>query len=514
MKSPRSFWIFLIVGILLRSVALNQPLIDAHLFRQCQTADAVQSLIDAPGWELSARASWLGDTGGRLVQELPLYNFLVVLLHRVTGHLDASGKIVTILLWAASFICLQSLWLRLLTARQTLWANFLFVLSPLSIFFGQAFMPEMLIRLCEFAFLAALLAYCEKERLSLFIICTVAGAIGMLVKTPEFSHLYIAAGLILFQKEGWRVLRRPRYWVALIATAACVKGWASFIDATNAQSFPEWTASASSQGMFGSLRDRFSLHPYLKYAGYLAIFACTPAGLLLALLGGWSVTRRAREHRILVAWGISVAAFYAVWGPRTAGEHSYYHLPALGVACALFGIGAERLCEFASGWRGLPAARTACVAIALAVLAASAGATLYLFQQDRTIFSAAIWVKENVPKGELVLFKMNHRQEIDYAHVPTFSYYAKRNAWVFSRLMPDVRRVRALQTSKWAVVTRPHEDDGTVGRLRRLLRGGERRIEPEDMSWLEKDAGFVRFTETPEFTVYKKRAATDAAGGS
>ena len=504
MKSARSFWVFLILGVLLRSVAINQPLVDAHLFRQCQTADAVQSLINAPGWELSARVSWLGDTGARLVQELPLYNFLVALLCRVVGNLDASGKIITILLWAGSFVCLQSLWRRLLTVSQARWANFLFVFSPLSIFFGQAFMPEMLVRLCEFAFLAALLAYREEEHLSLFLICAVTGVIGMLVKTPEFSHLYLAAGFILFQKEGWRVLCRPRYWVALLATAACVKGWAIFINATNAQNFPDWTASATSQLLLGSWRDRFSLHPYVKYAGYLGVFACTPAGLLLAFLGGLRVAQRARDHGVLVAWGLSLAAFYAFWGPHTAGEHSYYQLPALGIACALFGIGADWLRESALAWRGVVAARAAGTAIALAVLAASTGATYYLFGQDRTILAAAIWVKDNVPRDELVLFKMNHRQEIDYTHVPVFSYYARRNAWVYSRLMPDARRVRALQTSKWAVVTRPRENEGTIGWLRRILRGGEQRVQPEDMSWLEKDAGFVRFVETPEFTVFRK----------
>lgn len=488
----------------MRCVALNQPLIDAHFIRQCQTADAVRSLVDAPGWELSARVSWLGDTGGRLVQELPLYNFLVALLHTVLGNLDASGKVVSILLWAGSFVCLQSIWRRLLTVRQTEWANFLFVFSPLSIFYGQAFMPEMLIRLCEFAFLASLLAYREKERLSLFLLCAVSGAIGMLVKTPEFSHLYIAAGLILFEKEGWQALRRPRYWVALIVTAACVKGWVAFVDVTNAQSFPEWTATAASREFLGSWRERFSLHPYLKYAGYLAALACTPGGLLLALFGGWRVALRAREHQVLVAWGLSLTAFYAFWGPRTAGEHNYYHLPALGLACALFGVGADRLCALAAQRRGLWPSRVALAAITTAVLATSVAGTIYLFRQDRTVFAAAIWVKEHVPKEELVLFKLNHREELDYIHLPTFSYYAQRDAWVYSRAMTAERRVRALQTSKWAVVTRPRADDGTLGRLRRFLRGGEKPVEPQDMSWLERDAGFVRYLETAEFTVYKK----------
>ena len=290
---------FLLIGVLLRCVAINQPLIDAHLYRQCQTADAVRSLLDAPGWELSARVSWLGDTNSRLVQEFPLYNYLVAGVYRFVGNLDASGKITSILLWVASFVCLQQLWRRLLTSTQAAWANFLFVVSPLSIFFGQAFMPEMLIRLCEFGFLAALLAYAERGCTSHFLIATAAGVIGMVVKAPEFAHLYLVAGVIVFQKEGWSALRRPRYWLMLIGTAACVKGWAHFVDVTNAANFPEWTATASAGSFLGGWRERLSFHPYIKYAGYLAAFALTPAGLLVAVFGGLRVARQteARQDR-------------------------------------------------------------------------------------------------------------------------------------------------------------------------------------------------------------------------
>lgn len=505
----RLTWILLGLGVLLRSVAINQPLIDAHLFRQTQTADAVRSQLAAPRWELSAHASWLGDSGARLVQELPVYNFLVVAVHAIVGNLDMSGKIVSVALWAAAFLCLQSIWRRVLTPSQADWANLLFVLSPLSIFFGQAFMPEMLIRLCEFAFLAALLAYLESGRLAVFLIAAVAGAIGMLVKTPEFSHLYIAAGLIVFQREGWSAIRRPRYWVALIATAASLKAWAGFVDATNAPSFPEWAASAAARGFIGSWRDRFALHPYVKYAGYLTAFACTPVGLLITAFGGVRVVRQFRQHPVLVAWGVSLVAFYLFWGPRTAGEHSYYHLPALGLACALFGIGASRCCELAGRWRNLRWSRLTATAIVIGVAATSAAATAYLFRQDRPLYAAAIWVKQNVPKGEWVLFRMNHRSEMDYGQAPTMSYYAGRDAWVYSRSMREDLKTRALRLSTWAVVIRQPSGEGFTGRLRRLLRGGEAPFIPEDMSWLENDAGFVRFTETPEFTIFKKPSLPD-----
>ena len=497
-------WAFLLVGIALRCVAINQPLIDAHLYRQTQTADAVRSLIRAPHWELSSRPSWLGDTNARLVQEFPLYNFLVVGVYRIVGNLDVSGKLASILLWAVSFLFLQAIWKRLLTPGQTLWANLLFVVSPLSIFFGQAFMPEMLIRACEFAFLALLLTYCENGRFAILLMAAAVGATGMIVKAPEFFHLYFVAGFLLFQKEGWAVLRRPGYWLILIATGICMKAWASYVDSTNATGVPEWSATATATAFLGKWTDRLSLHPYIKYAGYLTALTFTPAGLLVALFGSGRVGKQPSRYAVLVAWAFSVAAFYLLWGPRTAGEHSYYHLPALGVACALFGVGADWLLELAARhWPGRWGTRTTALAIVVSVIGPGAAATAYLFRQDRVIYDAALWVRDHVPRNEMVLFVLNHRPELDYAHVPVFSYYADRNVWVYSRTVPEERMIRALKSSVWAVVTRA-PDEGDVGRLRRLLRGGEKPLQPQDVSWLEQKAGFKRDLETAEFIVYKK----------
>ena len=150
MSLPRSFWLLFLLGIALRCVALNQPLVDAHLLRQCQTAAATKSMLAEPGFPLSARIPWQGDLVTRFILELPLYNYLVIGTHHLTGHLDLSGKLTSILLWAGSFLCLQFIWRRMLDERQTLWANGMFVIAPLSVFYGQAFMPEMLIQALAF----------------------------------------------------------------------------------------------------------------------------------------------------------------------------------------------------------------------------------------------------------------------------------------------------------------------------------------------------------------------------
>ena len=62
LKLDRSVWLFLLMGIALRCVAINQPLVDAHVIRQCQTAAATQSLINQPGFNVSSRSHGLATS--------------------------------------------------------------------------------------------------------------------------------------------------------------------------------------------------------------------------------------------------------------------------------------------------------------------------------------------------------------------------------------------------------------------------------------------------------------------
>jgi hypothetical protein len=143
-------WLLLVLGMVIRSLAFNQPAVDAHPVRQAQTADWTYHAAQEPGLPLSAEVSWRGDTHARLTLEFPLYNYLTLALFRLTGSIDSAGKLASIFLWAASFLVLQLIWKRILEPRQVFWANLLFVFAPLSVFFGQAVMPEMLIQLLAF----------------------------------------------------------------------------------------------------------------------------------------------------------------------------------------------------------------------------------------------------------------------------------------------------------------------------------------------------------------------------
>ncbi|MBI3850096.1 MAG: glycosyltransferase family 39 protein [Verrucomicrobia bacterium] len=507
--SRKSFWWVLLLGVALRLVAVNQPLIDAHLFRQTQTADATKSLIEEPGWHLSAKVSWKGDTGARLCLEFPLYNYLVMAVHVLTGNLDASGKLVSVALWGFSFWLLQGLWRRVLDDRQSFWANLLFVLSPLEVFFGQAFMPEMLVQSLAFGFLLAALRYMENPSLPRWIICAATGLLGLLVKAPEIAHWYLVLLALLFEKERWRCAWRPRYVMAAIISLLVIRQWSLFMAQVNHGGFAELASTKLLLGSIGPWWARFGLNHYRMIAQYLAILAFSITGMMVAALGLLEVLR-SRTSRFALYWLGALALYYLIWaGPVSSGQ-SYYNLPALGPGCMLFGIGMVRfLTWLRDRWgENLPArfAKVAVLAVTLSLLAAG---TLYLFRQDRVVYESALWTREHTNPDELVLFKWNHRPEsVDYPHPCVFSYYAQRRVWVYTKQLSEVQRQRAVATSRWAVVTQPPPESemSVIEKWRIRIRQGGKQLAPDNMDWLEQDAGFVRFYEGDGFTVYRKQS--------
>ena len=253
-------------------MALNQPLVDAHLIRQCFTAAATKDLIDEPDFHLSSKALWVGDLDIRYIQELPLYNYLVVGVHKLIGHLDLSGKVTTILLWAASFFCLQFIWERILNSQQTFWANLLFVIAPLSVFFGQAFMPEMLVQALAFAFVLLVLRYDENPSLLRWSLCAGIGLAALLVKLPETAHLYLILGFLVFRREGRAALVRPRYLIAAVLTIAALKLWGNHIDAVNIGPLSMDSSTGKLSGYIGTLDSRFHFLPWAMVGLYLVVF--------------------------------------------------------------------------------------------------------------------------------------------------------------------------------------------------------------------------------------------------
>ncbi|MEM8955462.1 MAG: hypothetical protein AAGD22_15015 [Verrucomicrobiota bacterium] len=149
-------------------------------------------------------------------------------------------------------------------------------------------------------------------------------------------------------------------------------------------------------------------------------------------------------------------------------------------------------------WRGWgPEAALVIVMVTFA----GAGAA-YLLRQDRLVLEAASWLGEHVSEGELVMVKSNHSDyTVGYGHVPAYSYYSGHRVWIWSPGMGEEERERALETSKWLLVTKRPSVEAWYEKVRNRVKRHSR--EPEDMLWLTEQDGVTLVHDSDGFSVYE-----------
>lgn len=492
-----SILIWLVLGLGLRLILLFQPPVeDNSWIRQTQTADAIQSWMKAgrPSWD--AGASWRGDTGARLAQELPLYNLLVYGGAWAGIPLNVAGRLTSALLWGAGFLLLQAIWRRWLDERETFWANLLFIFSPVSMAFGQAIMPEMLVQLLGLGLILLLLRYLRHPSLIVWWSLVVVGALGALIKLPGFTPYYLILGVILFSRDRWKVFLQPRIWAGGIFTLAALGLWSRYTQSVNSEFFPEWTASANLLGFLGRWEDRLEPVYWVRLFFYLFVLVGTPAAWLAVLLTGTSGTRGWLKLPLLAPWLVGLGMMVLLWGPRTCMGHAYYCLPFLVPVCAWFGKATESLLakEKCPAW-GTPI-------LGLALLAGCLPMAAYLLRPDPVLRETTEWMKKNIPVSDLVIIKANHSPYTrEYPELPGFSYLSGRSTWVWTRFLNSQEKKRALETSGWIVETISPSPAPWWEGLRRKIKGHERPMEPIGDLLLRAEP--APLMETPKFRVFR-----------
>ena len=488
-------YILLLLGISLRLILVGQPPVeDNSWIRQTQTADAIAGWVEESPLALSARASWRGDLNARILQELPLYNLMVWALAKLQVPLDVAGRLVSMLLWVAGFLLLQRLWIRWLDEAGTFWANFLFVFSPLSVAFGQAIMPEMLVQILVIGMVLLAVRYRERPRAGIWWAMVGLGLVGWLLKLPEVSHIYLLFAVALGWPQGWKGLFAPRVLLGGLLTLAGLSLWGALTNQMNGEWFSEWNSSSNLKSFLGDLDGRLSLRNWTKFVFYQFLLLASPV-VWLAIARGWEdIKASLGKNRWMLAWWVGLGGFVLLWGGPTCMNHAYYNLPFLIPVCWAFGQAMG--CDF---WHIRPAARKW---VGAGVLAVTLPMTAYLIRPDAVLDETTKWMKQNIPNGDLVIIKANHSVYTrEYLQLPGFSYLSGRRTWIWCPYLSNEERDRALKTSRWLVETLPSSGTSWWKNMRKRIKGHERPI--EDISEFKTTVGAELIKQGEGYQVFR-----------
>jgi hypothetical protein len=491
----RKSYILLLLGISLRLILVGQPPVeDNSWIRQTQPADAIASWVEESPLALSAKASWRGDLNARLLLELPIYNLMVWAPAKLGVPLDVAGRLVSMLLWVAGFLLLQRLWMRWLDERETFWANFLFVFSPLSVAFGQAIMPEMLVQLLVIGMVLQAVRYGERPKAATWWAMVGLGLVGCLLKLPEVSHIYLLFTVALGWPQRWKSLFASRVLLGGLLTLAGLSLWGALTNKMNGEWFSEWNSSSNLKSFLGDMGGRLSLTNWTKFVAYQFLLLGSPVVWLAIVIGWRNIKASLGQNRWMLAWWVGLGGFVLLWGGPTCMAHAYYNLPFLIPVCWAFGQAMN--CNF---WRFKPVALGWMVA---GVMAVTLPMTAYLLRPDPILAETTKWMKQYVPKSDLVIIKANHSVYTrEYPQDPGFSYLSGRGVWIWTKFLLPAEQERAMQTARWIVVTHPPLKDPWWEVLRKKIKQHERAS--EDITLLLKETKAARVKDEPAFTAYK-----------
>lgn len=473
-KYRRASAAVILLGLAIRLPAVFMPIEEGH--RNAQTAVLTAGMVENGGLRLDPIAPWRGDLEARLAQELPVYNLAVLAIDRLPGvSFDAAGRTVSLIFWIVSCLALQALWKRTLPPGACVWANLLFVLAPMNWYLSTAFMPETLVQLLSICFLVAAIDYALQPKTRTLLAITSLATLGLLIKLPAFAHLGLFAGCVLADRQGWPAVFRPQILLCAAFTVAAVALWGRYISGINAEFFPYWTGQENILGFIQPQTSRLGFSFLASLAGYNLAFVLPVIAAPFAVVGAASALGRVRRHfedRIWLYLLGSLAIYWFLWAKGAAAQ-SYYNLPNLVLLSALFGIGTDNALRWMHNSQMLRlAVEAAKVCLTVLLLISGVVGFSHLSRPDRVTVEASEWIKKNTRPDDLILFQPRHSPSVmDYEHQPLLAYLTGRRTWIWTRSTPEWEKMRALQSSAYAVVTSPAPSEGCLEKMRRKFKG-------------------------------------------
>lgn len=440
-------WAALALGLGLRLIWIDQPLIDQQAWRQTDTAAIARNYCEE-GYDLFyPRVDWRGTTPGYAETEFPLYPFVVACFYRLVGGArEWVGRLFSALLSTATGALVYALAWRLYQRRwMARLAALFFLVSPLSVFYGRAFMPEPAMLLLSAATLLGFedwLARGGRLRLALAILWA---ALCFLVKIPT---LYLGFPLVAlaWARWGWDFFRRPVLWLYLFLVLLPPALWywhAHLLFEQTGLTFGIWNRYG-----YDKWANSLSLDPdyYLLMIQRLGRDVFTPLVGLLVVLG---LTYRQGDRRewMLFAW-IGGLLLYLILVPEGNRTLPYYQLPfvlpgAL-LAAKVLGPLLEKGEEKGPAWQRWLRQRRCCqrvglvLAVLLAALACGVWAAIPYYRPPNNLYNyyqscryvGQILDRQLPSKALLVIGDLDENAGAPFrAQSPTLLYYCHRKGW-------------------------------------------------------------------------------------
>ena len=368
------------VAVLLHLPNLDQPLLEAHGFRQTQTAYTAR-LFHEEGIDLLHPKLPVLTEAREVPFEFPLFQAVASVPMSLGMAPDPALRATCLLFFLATAVALWALAGRLGGPIAAFLSLVLFLFSPLSLLWSRTAMIEYVPTAGAVVWLLGTMAWRDSRRWPSAAAALAGGTAAMLVK-PSTAVFWVVP--ILLYRGGRRV-RPDMVRIAVVAVPLLAAAlWTRHTDAVKtADAATRWlTSGALTEWYFGRWEYRFDARLWSHVVDRLTGLVVGLPLWQLPLAVGAALTFRSRA--VLAGLVVSAVAAVLVFF-NLYWIHDYYLVAVTPQAAVVLGCGGAGLLRLA---RSLPVRRALAVALVVWLVALPLGGAGYWDSIYRTIDSA------------------------------------------------------------------------------------------------------------------------------
>jgi 4-amino-4-deoxy-L-arabinose transferase-like glycosyltransferase len=504
-RATKIVFVICILSVALRLVLINQPYVDHWSWRQSDVAAIARNFLQ-DGFHFGyPQIDWAGNTPGYVGTEFPILPFIAAVCYKFAGVHEWIGRIQAVILFAVSLPFFFLLAREIFGSTAAVWASFFYCFTPLNIFAGRSFMPDVPSLSCAIVGLYFFLRWVQQGESWPFFVAATGISLSLLIKITSIVILaplvYVLVGAVCDRRNS----RKGDLQIApaVLETAAPFVGAhrvplqliAFFAIALLPSAIWYWHAHQIAQqfyphhffGSGGIQIESFSWYWHIAQQTFVS--SLTPLLSVMALVGLFVPhSRDQRYSRLFHWWLAAMIVFIIVVG--YGNRHRWYQLPLVPIAAAFAGAA----CAFVASKTS-----SRVIAVTLSVLLVSSFTTFAFwyvqpFYQSSAaqLRDAGFELKKATPPDALIV-------AADMGD-PTIFYYAERKGWHF----PENDAIYN---------GTPDDSDRAMENLERLQRRGATHFlftrntfwwfqsYPEFVGYLSKHATLIE--ATPEFRIYE-----------
>ena len=408
-----------------RLVFINQPYVDHWSWRQSDVAAIARNFLQN-GFRFGyPQIDWAGNAPGYVGTEFPILPFIAAVCYKFAGVHEWIGRIQAVILFAVSLPFFFLLVREIFGSTAAVWASFFYCFTPLNVFAGRSFMPDVPSLSFAIVGLYFFLRWVQHDESWSFFVAAIAISLSLLIKITSIvivaPILYLVVGRsVTAGRKAFRCTRNAadRFMAATADLFAAIALLPSAIWYWHAHQIAQKFYPHHFFGAGGIQIESFSWYWHIAQQTFVS--SLTPLLSVIALVGLFVPQSRDRRYSRLFHWWLAAMIVFIIvvgYGNR----HRWYQLPLVPIAAAFAGAA----CAFVAS-----RISSRVIAVTSSVLLVSSFTILAFcyvqpFYQSSAaqLRDAGLELKKVTPPDALIV-------AADMGD-PTIFYYAERKGWHF-----------------------------------------------------------------------------------